>query len=132
MAKILRENFTQEEFKQLVEEFLYTDTRVSMPVEKLNSMKERLFKAAPSVQKTFHAYFEFQNNTRYDRLCSREESLVKKLLKYNEDMTREERIIFNLFWNHIAEIIESDYKEWNDNYLRNTCNYFIFEVSKFS
>lgn len=128
MAKIIRENFTVEDFKQMVDEFLFTDTRVSLPVEKLNALKERLLKAGPSFQKTFHAYFEFEDNTRYDRLCSREESFVKKLQKYNADMTEEERKMFNLFWKHIAGKIESDYLEWNDNYLRNSCNFFIWKI----
>lgn len=132
MAKIIRENFTAEDFQKIIEEFLYTDTRVSLPVEKLRAMKERLLKAAPSFQKTFHAYFEFSDNTRYDRLCSREESLVKKLLKYNSDIMNDERDVFNLFWKQIGEILEADYLEWNDNYLKYTCNYFIHEVSKFS
>ena len=132
MAKIIREDFSSDNFKQLVEQFLFTDTRISLPFEKLSALKERLFKAGPSFQKTFHAYFEFEDNTRYDRLCSREESFIKKLQKYNEDMTDEERKVFNLFWKHIAEIIESDYLEWSDSYLKNSCNYFIHQISKLS
>ena len=130
MPKIIRENFTLDDFKIIVEEFLFTDTRISLPIEKLNAMKERLFKAGPSFQKTFHAYFEFEDNTRYDRLCSREESFIKKLQKYNEDMTDEERKAFNQFWKHIADFIEADYLEWSDNYLKNSCNFFIWKVSQ--
>lgn len=132
MANIIREDFTSDDFRKLVEEFLYTDTRISLPVEKLNALKERLLKAGSSFQKTFHAYFEFTDNTRYDRLCSREESFIKKLQKYNEDMMEDEKKVFNLFWKHIAEIIEADYLEWNDSYLKNSCNYFIHQVSKLS
>lgn len=130
MAKIIRENFTAEDFKKIAEEFLFTDTRVSSSVEKLNAMKERLLKAAPSFQKTFHAYFEFADNTRYDRLCSREESFIKKLHQYNEDMKNDERKVFNLFWKHIAEMIEADCMELQVQYLTNSCNYFIWEISK--
>ncbi|MCC7302797.1 MAG: hypothetical protein IT233_09155 [Bacteroidia bacterium] len=132
MAKIIREDFTPDDFKQIVEQFLFTDTQISMPLEKLNLMKERLLKAGPSFQKTFHAYFEFTDNTRYDRLCSREESFIKKLLKYNEDMSGEEKTMFNLFWKHIAEMIETDYMQMNDQYLKNSCRYFVWEISKFS
>lgn len=130
MAKIIREDFTPDDFKKIVEEFLFSDARISLPIEKLNALKERLLKAGPSFQKTFHAYFEFSDNTRYDRLCSREESFIKKLQKYNEDMAKDEMEVFNLFWRHIAEIIEADYFEWNDSYLKNSCNYFIHEISK--
>ena len=130
MTKIIRENFTFEDFKQLVEEFLFTNTKIFLPVEKLNAMKERLLKAGPSFQKTFHAYFEFDDNTRYDRLCSREESFIKKLHKYNEDMKEDERKVFNLFWKCIADIVEADYMEWNDQYLKNSCNYFTWEIGK--
>lgn len=131
MAKIIRDNFSAEDFRQLVEEFLFTDTRISLPVEKLNAMKDRLLKAGSSFQKTFHAYFEFTDNTRYDRLCSREESFIKKLHKYNEDMKKDERKFFNLFWKHIAELIEADCMELKVQYLTNSCNYFVWEVSKF-
>ena len=130
MPKIIRENFTADDFKIIVEQFLFTDTRISLPIENLNALKERLLKAGLSFQKTFHAYFEFTDNTRYDRLCSREESFIKKLQKYNEDMTKDERSVFNLFWKHIADMIEADCTKANDQYLKNSCNYFIWEIGK--
>lgn len=130
MPKIIREDFSVEDFKQIAENFLYSDARISLPMEKLNAMKERLFKAAPSFQKTFHSYFEYDDNTRYDALCRREESFIKKLEKYNADLQGEEKKVFNLFWNDIAEMVKSDCTELQVQYLTNSCNYFIWKVSQ--
>jgi hypothetical protein len=130
MAKIIRQDFTADDFKRIAEEFLFSDARVALPMEKLNAMKERLLKAGPSFQKTFHSYFEFTDNTRYDALCRKEESFIKKLQKYNEDLKGDEKKVFNLFWKHIAEMIESDHIELKDQYLKNSCNYFIYEINK--
>lgn len=130
MPKIIREDFSVEDFKLMAEEFLFSDTRVSLPLEKLNAMKERLFKAAPSFQKTFHSYFEYDDNTRYDALCRREESFIKKLEKYNADLQGDERKVFNLFWNDIAEMVKSDCVELQVQYLTNSCNFFIWKVSQ--
>ena len=130
MAKIIREDFTPEDFNQIVNEFLFSDSRVALPMESLTSLKEHLVKAAPSFQKVFHAYFESNDNTRYDALTRRMESFIKKILKYNEDLKGEERKIFILFWNEIAEIIHRDYITYQDQYLKNSCNYFIYEINK--
>lgn len=132
MTKIIREDFTVEDFNRIVEEFLYSDTRISLPKEQLNAMKERLFKAGPSFQKTFHSYFEFTDNTRYDYLTRREEALIQKLQKYNSDMEGEESRVFNLFWKEMAETIKADCTQLRDQYLKNSCNYFIWEISKLS
>jgi len=132
MAKIIREDFTTEVFNQMVNEFLYTDSRVSMPIESLNSVKEHLIKASSSFQKIFQAYFEGTGNTRFDTLTRRMESFIKKLVQYNSDLQGEERNTFILFWKDIAEKIESDYIQLQDQYLKNSCNYFIWEINKLS
>jgi len=133
MAKIIREDFSVEDFNRIVEEFLFTDTRISLPIEQLNSLKERLFKAGASFQKTFHSYFEFSDNTRYEYLTRREEAFIQKLHKYNEDLkSGEEREVFNLFWKVIAEMIKADCVELKVQYLTNSCNYFIWEINKLS
>lgn len=130
MAKIIRNDFTAEDFNKLVQEFLYSDSRVSLPKESLLALQEHLVKAGPSFQKMFAAYFAKQDNTRYDDLTTKMVSFVKKLLKYNADLQGEERKVFLLFWNEIAEIIKADYMQLNDQYLKNSCNYFVWEINK--
>ena len=131
MAKIIREDFSIEDFNHIVEEFLFTDTRVSLPIEQLNALKERLFKASSSFQKTFHAYFEFNDNTRYEYLTRREEAFIQKLQKYNEDLKNgTEREVFILFWKVVSEMIKVDCVELKVQYLTNSCNYFIWEIGK--
>ncbi|MBI2968915.1 MAG: hypothetical protein HYY40_14030 [Bacteroidetes bacterium] len=130
MAKIIRQDFTVEDFNKLVQEFLYTDIRVTLPKESLLSLQEHLVKAGPSFQKIFAAYFSRQDNTRYDDLTAKMVSFVKKLLKYNADLQGEERKVFILFWNEIAEMIKADCVLLQNNYLTNSCNYFVWEIGK--
>jgi hypothetical protein len=130
MPKIIRKDFTVEDFNRIVEEFLYSDTRISLRIEQLNGLKDRLFKAGPSFQKTFHSYFEFEDNTRYDYLTRREEAFIEKLHKYNADMNEGEKQVFALFWKEVAEIIREDCAELEVQYLTNSCNYFIWEINK--
>lgn len=132
MAKIIREDFTAEDFNQIVNEFLYTDSRVSMPIKSLNSVKEHLIKASLSFQKIFQAYFEGTSNAKFDTLTRRMESFIKKLVQYNSDLKGEERKTFILFWKDISEKIELDYTQLQDQYLKNSCNYFIWEINKLS
>lgn len=132
MAKIIRENYTPEDFNRMVNEFLYSDSRVSLPVESLANVKEHLIKAGPSFHKMFHSYFEKEDNSRYDALTRRMESFVKKLIQYNSDLTGEERKVFILFWNDVAEMVNSDCLELQVQYLTNSCNYFIWEMGKLS
>lgn len=130
MAKIIRNDFTIEKFNKIAQEFLYSDTRVSLPKESLLSLQEHLIKAGPSFQKMFATYFAKQDNTRYDDLTTKMVSFVKKLLKYNADLQGEERKVFILFWNEIAEIIKVDCVFLREQYLTNSCNYFVWEIGK--
>jgi hypothetical protein len=130
MAKIIRRDFSPEYFNEMANEFLFSDTRVSLPEESLTSLKERLVKAGPSFQKVFQSYFEKKDNTRYDDLTRKMESFIKKIIKYNEDLKGEVREVFILFWNEVAETIKMDYLQLQDQYLTNSCNYFIYEISK--
>lgn len=132
MAKIIKQDFSPDDFNQIVNEFLFSDTRVSLPQESLSVLKEHLIKAGPSFQKIFQAYFEREDNARYDNLTRRMETFAKKLLKYNTDLQGEERKVFILFWNELAQIIKSDYLTYQDNYLKNSCEYFIWEIGKLS
>ena len=84
----------------------------------------------PSFQKMFHSYFEKEDNTRYDALTRRMESFAKKLIQYNEDLKGEERKVFILFWNEVAEMVKRDCMELQVQYLTNSCNYFIWEIGK--
>lgn len=93
-------------------------------------MQEHLVKAGPSFQKMFASYFAKEDNARYDDLTAKMVSFVKKLLKYNGDLQGEERKVFIMFWNEIAEIIKADYLQLNDQYLKNSCNYFVWEIGK--
>ncbi len=130
MAKIIRENFTLDEYMQMVNEFLYADSRVSLPIESLAKVKDRLRKAATSFRKLFTCYFEPIGNHRFDKLVRRMESLAKRLNKFNADLSKRERKVFILFWKDMAALIEADYNRIGDQYLKNTCNYFIWEISK--
>lgn len=130
MAKIIRQDFSPEDFNKMVHEFLFSDPKVSLSKESLLKLQEHLIKAGPSFQKMFAAYFAKQDNTRYDDLTAKMVSFVKKLLKYNADLQGEERRVFILFWNEIAEIIKADYMQLNDQYLKNSCNYFVWEIGK--
>ena len=128
MAKIIRADFAREDYIKMINEFLFSDSRISLPIEKLKAMKDRLLKAGSSFHKTFHAYFEFTDNKRYDRLCSREETLVKRIQRCNADLKGQEKKIFILFWQDIADIIEADYIELNVQYLKNSCRYFTYKI----
>jgi len=128
MAKIIRKNFTESSFKKMVDKFPFSGKRVSLPMEKLNAIVERLYKESASFQKVFHAYFESKDNTRYNNLTGRMELFIKKIHKYNSGLKGEERKIFALFWNEVAEIIKKDCVELQDRYLTNSCNYFIYEI----
>lgn len=130
MRKIIKQDFSPDDFNQIVNEFLFSDTRVSLPQESLVSVRDHLVKAGPSFQKIFQAYFERADNARYDNLTRRMESFAKKLLKYNTDLQGEERKTFILFWNELAQTIKSDYLTYQDNYLKNSCEYFIWEIGK--
>lgn len=130
MVKLIRSDFTQEDFNKIVQEFFYSDSRISLPKESLLTLQEHLVKAGPSFQKMFASYFAKQDNTRYDDLTAKMVSFVKKLMKYNADLQGEERKVFILFWNEIATIIKADYLQLNDQYLKNSCNYFVWEIGK--
>ena len=130
MAKIIRQDFTAEDFNIIVQEFLFADTKVDLSKESLLSLQEHLIKAGPSFQKMFASYFAKQDNARYDDLTAKMVSFSKKLIKYNTDLKGEERKVFILFWNEVAEIIKADYLQLNDQYLKNSCNYFVWEISK--
>jgi hypothetical protein len=130
MAKIIRSDFTTDDFNKIVQEFLYSDTRVSLPKESLLSLQEHLIKAGPSFQKMFASYFAKQDNSRYDDLTAKMVSFVKKLLKYNGDLQGEERKVFIMFWNEIADMIKADCVLLQQQYLTNSCNYFIWEIGK--
>lgn len=132
MRKIIKQDFSPDDFNQIVNEFLFSDTRVSLPQESLVSVRDHLVKAGPSFQKIFQAYFERADNARYDNLTRRMETFAKKLLKYNADLQGEERKAFILFWNELAQVIKSDYLTYQDNYLKNSCEYFIWEINKLS
>jgi hypothetical protein len=131
-TKIIKQDFSPDDFNRIVNEFLFSDTRISLPQESLVSVRDHLVKAGPSFQKVFQAYFEKSDNTRYDNLTRRMETFAKKLLKYNADLQGEERKTFILFWNELAQIIKSDYLAYQDNYLKNSCEYFIWEIGKLS
>lgn len=128
MAEIIRQDFTVEDFNKMVQEFLFSDTRVSLPMQSLTSLKELLIKTSPAFQKMFQSYFAKKDNRRYDDLTSRMVAFIKKIVKYNAELNDEERRVFTLFWLDVAETIESDYLRLHDQYLANCCNYFIYEI----
>lgn len=130
MAKIIRVDYTPADFNLMVNEFLYTDLRVSLPAESLANVKEHLIKAGPSFHRMFQSYFERTDNVRYDNLTRKMESFSKKLIQYNSDLQGEERKAFILFWKDISDKVEADYIELKDQYLKNSCNYFIWEINK--
>lgn len=132
MVKIIRKDFSVQDFENSVRHFLYADTKISLPQESLKTVEEHLLKAGPSLAKVFIPYFEKTDNTRYDDLVKKMESFVKKLLKYNADLQGEERKAFLLFWNEVAEAISTDYQTIQDSYLANSCKYFVGEIGKLS
>ena len=132
MTKIIRKDFTIEDYKKVVQEFLFSDTRVSLSKESLLNLLEHLLKAGPSFQKVFIPYFEGIDNKRYDNLTSLMVSFSKRLMKYNGDLQGDERKVFILFWKEVGELIKADYLLLQDQYLKNSCNYFIYEINQLS
>ena len=85
-----------------------------------------------SFSKVFQAYFERTDNARYDNLTQGMDDFADKLHEYISHVTGEEKKAFILFWNEIADSITHDYTQLQDQYLKNSCNYFISEISKLS
>jgi|SRR6185437_4933346 len=132
MVKIIKQEFSQGDFNKIVDGFLFHDTKISIPAESVTAMREHLIKWGAPLQKTLQAYFERADNVRYDNLTQRMENLAEKISKYNEGLQGMERKAFVLFWKEIADIITDDYTQLQNQYLKNCCRYFIFEVKKLS
>ncbi len=130
MIKIILQDFTPKNFNKIVDEFLFHDLNISIPAESVTSLREHLVKWGEPVQKVFQAYFERTDNVRYDNLTEEMKNITKKLSKYNEGLQGIERKAFVLFWKEIADIITSDYNQLQNQYLKNCCRYFIFEMQK--
>lgn len=130
MAKIIRRDFTADDFNKMTQEFLFSDPRISLPKESLHSLQEHLLKAGPTFKAIFAPYFEKTDNTRYDDLTRKMENFIKKILKYSAALQGEERKALILFWNEIADIITADCMQMQVQYLTNCCNYFVWEIGK--
>jgi hypothetical protein len=132
MAKIILQDFSPKDFDKLVDEFLFSDGRVTIPAEALPPMREHLVKWGTPFQEMIQAYFERTDNVRYDNLTKRMENFAAKLQNHSVYLRGEEKKSFLLFWNEIADILRMDYMQLQDQYLENSCNYFIHEINKLS
>jgi hypothetical protein len=132
MPRIIRQDFSPADFNKILDEFLFQGAGIAVPAESITSFREYLVKWGVSLQKVFEAYFEREDNARYDNLTDRMKGFIQDISKYNVDLKGEERKAFLLFWNEIAEIIKADYLQLQVQYLANSCNYFIFEINKLS
>jgi len=132
MAKIIRQDFSTEDFNKMVHEFLFSDPKVSLSKESLLKLQEHLVKAGPAFKAIFTPYFEKTDNTRYDDLTRKMENFIKKIMKYSAALQGEERKALILFWNETADIITADCMQMQVQYLTNCCNYFIWEINKLS
>jgi hypothetical protein len=130
MVKIIKQDFSSDDFNKIVDGFLFHDTKISIPPESVTSLREHLVKWGTPLQKTFQAYFERTDNVRYDNLTERMETLSKKISTYNDGLQGMERKAFILFWKEIADIITNDYTQLQNQYLKNCCRFFIFEIKK--
>ena len=128
MIKIIIQDFSPSDFNKIVDEFLFHDAKISILAESVTSLRGHLVKWGVPLQKAFQAYFERTDNVRYDNLTQEMENLAKDLSKYNDGLQGMERKTFVLFWNEIADIITSDYTQLQNQYLKNCCRYFIFEL----
>jgi len=132
MARIIRQDFNTNDFNKIVDGFLFGDAGISVPAGSVTSLREHLVQWGVPLQKVFQAYFEREDNVRYDNLTDKMEDFIKSLGKYSTDLKGEERKAFILFWNEVAEIIKADYLQLQVQYLANSCNYFIHEINKLS
>ncbi len=132
MLKIIVQGFNSNDFNKIVDGFLFGDAGISVPADSVASLRQHLVKWGVPLQKAFQAYFERTDNVRYDNLTEEMENFTKKLSKYNEGLQGVERKAFIMFWNEIADIITSDYTQLQNQYLKNCCRYFIFEIKKLS
>jgi len=126
MAKIILQDLSPKDFDRLVDEFL------SVHGEALPAMREHLSRWGKPFREMIQAYFERTDNMRYDNLTKRMEFLATNLRSYTAELKGQEKKVFLLFWNKIAEIIKTDYIQLQDQYLKNSCNYFISEINKLS
>ena len=132
MVKIIVQGFNSNDFNKIVDWFLFGDAGISIPATSVAPLRQHLVKWGAPLQKVFQTYFERTDNVRYDNLTQEMENLTKKLSKYNDGLQGIERKAFILFWNEIADSITSDYTQLQNQYLKNCCRYFIFEIKKLS
>ncbi|HTA26219.1 MAG TPA: hypothetical protein VK809_00405 [Bacteroidia bacterium] len=132
MPKILLPDFSTKDYSGIVDSFLFMDKTVSLPAGSLAPLREHLVKWDKQFRKVFQSYFEGKGSARYDNLTQKMEDFTNQILEYGSKLHGQEKKSFFLFWNEVADIIESDTIQSQDNYLKNSCNYFIWELTKLS
>lgn len=132
MTKIIRQDFSLAQFNRIVEEFIYSDVRITIPYEDLPKLKGYITKMGPKFQKIFQAYFARQDNKRYDNLVRFMAAFLKEIAHCPDELQGNLRKGYFIFWNEIGDIIRKDYEEIMDSYLANSCNYFIHEIEQLS
>jgi len=132
MTRIIRQDFNTNDFNKIMDGFLFGDAGISVPAGAVASLREHLVKWGVPLQKVFQAYFEREDNKRYDNLTERMEGFIDTLIKYSADLKADERKGFVIFWKEVAEIIKTDSLQLQVQYLENSCNYFIHEINKLS
>ena len=132
MPKILLSDFSTKDFAQIVDSFLFMDKIVSLPAGSLVPLREHLVKWDKQFKKVFQAYFEGKGNARYETLTQKMEDFTNQILEYGTKLHGQEKKSFFLFWSEMGDIIDSDTAKLQDTYLKNSCNYFIWELTKLS
>jgi len=131
MTAIIRQDFKERDFIQLVREFLSTDFDNSESPEQLIIADAELTKLAPDFVKAIDPYFSEKGEMRYDLMIKRMGEFLSKLSKLIKNSAGDKKKMV-AFCHHLADLIERDAEEINVQHLTNTCRSFWFDLRKLS